>query len=31
MVRLDRNGKLHLGMSIYLAAGKWSVFSQNER
>lgn len=30
MVRLDRNGKLHLGMSVFRTAGKWSVYSQNE-
>jgi hypothetical protein len=31
MLQIDRNGKLHLGMSIFKAAGKWAVYSQNER
>jgi hypothetical protein len=31
MVRLDNKGRLHLGMSIYIAAGKWAVYSQSER
>jgi hypothetical protein len=31
MIQMDRNGKLHLGMSIYLRAGKWAVYSQSER
>ncbi|MCU1591006.1 MAG: BNR/Asp-box repeat protein [Frankiales bacterium] len=31
MVRRDRTGKLHLGMSVYKGAGKWAVYSQNER
>ena len=31
MIQRDRDGKLHLGMSIYLRAGKWAVYSQSER
>jgi hypothetical protein len=31
MIRLDAKGKLHLGMSIYVAAGKWGVYAQSER
>ena len=31
MVRMDRNGKLHLGMSVFRTAGTWSVYSRNER
>ena len=31
MVQLDRDGKLHLGMSIFKTSGKWAVYSQSER
>jgi len=31
MLQLDRHGKLHLGMSVFLASGKWAVYSQSER
>jgi hypothetical protein len=31
MLRLDKSGKLHLGMSVFKKADTWAVYSQNER
>jgi hypothetical protein len=30
MLRLDRQGRMHLGMSVFVAPGKWGVYYQRE-
>lgn len=30
MVRLDRQGRMHIGMSVFVGANKWGVFYQRE-